>query len=276
MDGQSRRGFMLRSAILVTHTYSYTHSVSPTLCSHCHLHSLSAGPSPVPALHWLPLHLHWAYRKTRTGKCAYDQFSLSIQLHSFLSYRVVSLFWVTAWYHCSELPRGITVLSYRVVSLFWVTAWYHCSVGASGHWYSGGQHHQYVLWPYDFKGIVFTYVWLTLVVVVTMMICVQLCTYGETREQALATMAKALDNYCIRGTQLIVCGLMLTLMLWMHVHYLYVQLLEVRVTLKWWCSVIHLQLLVVDNCPCSLTTHVWSYDFIAVLPYTGYKGLFSL
>ena len=28
----------------------------------------------------------------------------------------------------------------------------------------------------------------------------QLITYGENREEALATMAKALDNYCIRGT----------------------------------------------------------------------------
>ncbi|XP_064394640.1 propionyl-CoA carboxylase alpha chain, mitochondrial-like [Halichondria panicea] len=27
----------------------------------------------------------------------------------------------------------------------------------------------------------------------------KLCTYGETRDEALATMAKALDNYCIRG-----------------------------------------------------------------------------
>ena len=27
----------------------------------------------------------------------------------------------------------------------------------------------------------------------------QLITYGDNREEALATMAKALDNYCIRG-----------------------------------------------------------------------------
>ena len=27
----------------------------------------------------------------------------------------------------------------------------------------------------------------------------QLITYGDTREEALTTMAKALDNYCIKG-----------------------------------------------------------------------------
>ena len=27
----------------------------------------------------------------------------------------------------------------------------------------------------------------------------QLVTYGDTREEALTTMAKALDNYCIKG-----------------------------------------------------------------------------
>ena len=27
----------------------------------------------------------------------------------------------------------------------------------------------------------------------------QLVTYGDNREEALATMAKALDNYCIKG-----------------------------------------------------------------------------
>ncbi len=48
MDGQSRRGFMLRSAILVTHTYSYTHSVSPNalllLFSLCRTQSGSCLP----------------------------------------------------------------------------------------------------------------------------------------------------------------------------------------------------------------------------------------